>query len=187
MSKDLLEQDPQNTLLARGPRYRLDAEVIRDQVLLVSGLLVDKPGGPPVKPYQPEGIWKAVGYSDSNTVQFFQDKGESLYRKSLYTFQKRTAPPPSMAMFDAASRQNHAMRRVITNTPMQALVLMNDPQFVEAARNLAQRVLLAETGNRFGYLLENTLLREADPKMIEVLVDTYETCLLYTSPSPRDS
>ena len=175
LSKDLLEQDPQNTLLARGPRYRLDAEVIRDQVLLVSGLLVDKPGGPPVKPYQPEGIWKAVGYSDSNTVQFFQDKGESLYRKSIYTFQKRTAPPPSMAMFDAASRQNHAMRRVITNTPMQALVLMNDPQFVEAARNLAQRVLLAETGNRFGYLLENTLLREADPKMIEVLVDTYET------------
>ncbi|HAS48717.1 MAG TPA: hypothetical protein DCS33_05415 [Gammaproteobacteria bacterium] len=173
VSEQLREVDPNNRLLARGPRYRLDAEVIRDQALQLSGLLVNRVGGPPVKPYQPDGIWRAVGYSTSNTVQFSQDHGEDLYRKSLYTFQKRTAAPPSMAVFDAASRQSHAVRRSITNTPMQALVLLNDPQYVEAARNLAQRVLLAETGNRFAYLLENTLLREPDQEMIAILENTY--------------
>ena len=170
----LLALDPDNRLLARGSRYRLDAEVIRDQALQLSGLLVDKLGGPPVKPYQPQGIWQAVGFSTSNTVQFYQDHGEDLYRRSLYTFHKRTAAPPSMAVFDAASRQNCAMRRGITNTPMQALVLLNDPQFVEAARNLAQHTLLAETENRFAYLLERTLIREPDEVMISVLQNTYD-------------
>ena len=136
-----LEVDPENRLLARGARFRLDAEVIRDQALQVSGLLVDELGGPSVRPYQPAGLWKAVGYSSSNTVQFRQDPGEANYRRSLYTFWKRTSAPPNLVIFDAPSRETTCVRRERTNTPMQALVLLNDPQFVEFARALARRIL----------------------------------------------
>jgi len=136
-----LEVDPANRFLARGPRFRLDAEMVRDQALAVSGLLVKKGGGPPVKPYQPGGLWQAVAYPTSNTANFTQDHGEKLYRRSLYTFWKRTAIAPNMAIFDAPDRESCIVRRERTNTPMQALVLMNDPQFVEAARTLAERTL----------------------------------------------
>jgi len=144
VTPELLANDKDNRLLARGPRYRMDAEMIRDSALFVSGLLVEKVGGPSVRPYQPDGLWKAVGYSGSNTVKFTQDHGESLYRRSMYIFWKRTAPPPAMQIFDAPSREYCVARRERTNTPSAALVLMNDIQFVEAARNFAQRLLHAQ-------------------------------------------
>jgi hypothetical protein len=139
--------DRDNRYFGRGPRYRLDGEVLRDKALYVSGSLNPKVGGPPVKPYQPEGIWNAVAYSDSNTAHFSQDQGEALYRRSLYTFWKRTAPPPNMVVFDVPSRENCNVRRERTNTPLQALTLMNDPQYVEAARQLAERAMVGHDGS----------------------------------------
>jgi hypothetical protein len=130
-------RDPENRLLARGPRYRLDAEMIRDNALATSELLVEQVGGASVRPYQPEGLWEAVGYTSSNTARFTQEHGAALYRRSMYTFWKRTSPPPTMQIFDAPSREVCTARRARTNTPAAALVLMNDVQFVEAARHLA--------------------------------------------------
>lgn len=142
MNEDQIAHDPDNRLLSRGPRFRLDAEMLRDQALFVSGLLVEIIGGASVKPPQPDGLWFAVGYSGSNTVRFEADQGsDKVHRRSLYTFIKRTSPPPQMSIFDGPSREACVMRRERTNTPMQALLLLNDPQFVEAARALAERVL----------------------------------------------
>ncbi len=146
---ELLARDRENRLLARGPRYRLDAEMIRDQALAVSGLLVNRLGGPSVKPPQPDGLWFAVGYSGSNTVRFSADQGpDKVHRRTLYTFVKRTAPPPQMATFDAPNREACCVRRERTNTPLQALLLMNDPQFIEAARALAARLLREASSDR---------------------------------------
>ncbi len=141
---ELLERDPENRLLARASRFRLDAEVIRDSALAASGLLVEKLGGPSVKPYQPPGLWREIGYESNGRFSasvFEQDRGEALYRRSLYTFWKRTVPPPNMLVFDAPNRETCVVERSRSNTPLQALVLMNDPQFVEAARVLAQSLL----------------------------------------------
>jgi mono/diheme cytochrome c family protein len=134
-------KDPFNRLLSRGPRFRMDGEMIRDYALASSGLLVKKLGGPSVKPYQPDGVWEAVAMIGSNTRDYKRDTGESLYRRSMYTFWKRSAPPASMDIFNAPSREVCTVRRERTNTPLQALVTLNDVQFVEAARHLAQRTL----------------------------------------------
>ena len=136
----LLERDPDNVLLARGPSYRLPAEMLRDNALAVSGLLVRDFGGPPVKPYQPAGLWKEL--ATRNATEYVQDHGDKLYRRSMYTIWKRTTPPPAMMNFDTPERNFCTVRRQSTSTPLQALVLLNDPQFVEAARMLAERMLL---------------------------------------------
>ncbi len=136
-----LAADPDNRLLSRGPRFRMDAETLRDTALAASGLLVRDVGGPSVKPYQPPGVWEAVAMRESNTHRYVRDDGPRLWRRSLYTFWKRSAPPASMEIFDAPSRELCTVRRVRTNTPLQALVTLNDPQFVEAARALATRAL----------------------------------------------
>jgi hypothetical protein len=136
---ELLTKDPDNILMACGPRFRLQGEFIRDGALALSGLLVREVGGPGVKPYQPPGLWNEV--SLSGNVRFVQDKGAKLYRRSMYTYWKRSAPAPSMTIFDAPTREKCVVERPRTNTPLQALVTLNDPQFVEAARNLAQRMI----------------------------------------------
>ena len=136
-SPELRSKDPDNRLLARGPSARLSADIVRDQALAVAGLLVNTIGGPSVKPYQPEGLWNEIGGGGAYT----QDHGDNLYRRSLYTFWRRTIPPPSMANFDASARESHMVRPVLTNTPLQALDLMNDVTFVEAARVFAERVM----------------------------------------------
>ncbi len=152
------EKDPANRLLSRGPRFRMDAEVIRDNALAASGLLVTKIGGASVKPYQPDGVWEAVAMIGSNTRDYKRDAGERLYRRSLYTFWKRGAPPAAMDILNAPSREFCSVRRERTNTPLQALVTLNDPQFIEAARHLAQRALTND-GDRFDFLALRLLSR----------------------------
>jgi hypothetical protein len=170
----LLEKDPENRLLARGPRHRLDAEVLRDQALSLSGLLVTKRGGRGVRPYQPPNIWEPVGFASSNTRNYKRGKGEDLYRRSIYTFLKRTAPPPFMATFDGPNREQSCSARGRSNTPMQALQLMNDIQHVEAARTLAQRIIKeggAKDGERIRWAWRTATSRHPEQAEIRILLD----------------
>jgi len=180
VTPEKLKRDPHNRLLSRGPRYRLDAEMIRDNALAVSGLLVRKIGGPSVKPYQPKGLWKAVGYTDSNTANFKQDHGTKLYRRSMYTFWKRTAPPPTMSTFDAPSREACTVRRERTNTPLQALALMNDVQFVEASRKFAERIMTAggkTVAERITFAFRSCTARKPTAEEIAVIKSVYQSHL----------
>jgi len=144
---EALAADPDNRMLARGPRFRLPAELIRDGALKTSGLLVPQLGGPSVNPYTPGDPWREIshyGSSPATAQAFIQDRGEKLHRRSMYTYWKRTLPPPNMAIFDAPNRELCTFERAATNTPLQALVLLNDVQFVEAARAFAERMLARE-------------------------------------------
>ena len=169
MTPELLQKDPENRLLARGPRVRLSAEMLRDQALEISGLLVNKIGGPSVKPYQPAGLWKELSGGDD----YKPDTGEGLHRRSLYTYWKRTAPPPSMMNFDAAGRETCVVREQRTNTPLQALNLMNDVTYVEAAREMAER-MMREGGqtpaSRIAYGFELATARAPRPREVEILL-----------------
>jgi hypothetical protein len=140
ISPDKLEKDPDNKYLSRGPRNRLPAELIRDLVLSSSGMLVRTIGGASVKPYQPKGLWETASSGRGVLATYIQDHHDSLYRRGLYTFIKLTVPPPSMALFDASNRDQCEVRRLNTNTPLQALAMLNDPMVLEASRVLAQKL-----------------------------------------------
>ena len=186
-SEAALKKDPDNKLLSRGPRFRLDAEELRDQALSVSGLLNKEIGGPSVKPYQPAGLWKVVAFAGSNTKDFKADTGTKLYRRSLYTFWKRTSPPPSMAAFDAPTRENCTVRRERTNTPLQALVLMNDTQYIEAARHLAQRSIKEKSIEleRLQWLFQSVLGKPAVDIDISDLSEAVTSFRKHFSDSPE--
>jgi hypothetical protein len=172
-SLQLLARDPANALLARGPSRRLTAEMIRDQALASSGLLVERLGGPPVKPYQPEGLWDLAMGQPS----YIPDKGEGLYRRSLYTFWKRSIPPPAMMVFDAADKNTCTARRQSTSTPLQALTLLNDPQIVEAARFIAQRMMIeggAAPQQRIDWAFRLVVGRRASDRETAVLQRLYD-------------
>jgi hypothetical protein len=176
LTGESLQRDPENRLLSRGPRFRMDAEMIRDTALASSDLLVERVGGPSVKPYQPDGLWEAVAYPASTTARYQQGHGADLYRRSVYTFWKRTSPPPAMQIFDAPSREYCTVGRIRTNTPSAALVLMNDVQFVEAARRLAERAI-QEAGptvdDRIRYAFRLTTGRLPTDREREVLHGMY--------------
>jgi hypothetical protein len=164
-------KDPDNSLLSRGPRFRLDAEVIRDSALAMSGLLFEKPGGHADKPYQPPGLWEIIAYPISDTARYMQDHGSALYRRSLYMFWKRTSPPPTMMLFDAPMRESCVVRRSRTNTPTQALATMNETGFFENARAMAQRVLKTKQGvrPRIDYAFRLAVCRPPSEQEISVI------------------
>lgn len=167
-SAELLARDPENRWLARGPRSRLSAEMMRDQALAASGLLVEQLGGPSIKPYQPEGLWDDL----QSTEKYVQDHGSALYRRGLYVFWKRTIAPPMMVTFDAAGRETCIVRETRTNTPLQALTLLNEVSFVEAARKLAERTLLSgstDVDRRLRFAFRAVLTRDPTDREMTVL------------------
>ena len=175
-----LEKDPENRLLSRGPRFRMDAEMLRDYGLASTGILVEKIGGPSVKPYQPDGVWESVAMLGSNTRFYKRDAGDKLYRRSLYTFWKRAAPPASMQIFNAPTREHATVQRERTNTPLQALVTMNDPQFVEASRFLAQSAMNETSDDfakRLGFITVRLLSRELDDSERKVAEESFSEFL----------
>ena len=183
-SPTLIARDPENRWLARGPRYRLAAEFVRDQALALGGLLNGEIGGKSVSPYQPLGLWEELMSREDganwSAQKFVQSHGHDLYRRTMYTFWKRTSPPPALATFDAPDRETCTVRRSRTNTPLQALVLLNDPTYVEASRKLAERMLTEggpafESRLSFGFRLATA--RPPRPEEIAVLRDVYSADL----------
>ena len=189
-ASEKLLRDPQNRLLAHGPRFRMDAEMVRDTALVASGLLVPKIGGPSVKPYQPDGVWEAVAMPESNTKSYKHDSGEGLYRRSLYTFWKRAAPPASLDILNAPNRETCTVRRERTDTPIQALVTLNDPQFVEAARNLAERTLkdggVADAA-RIDFMAQRLIARPLRPAERKIVANGLKDLLAHYRASPKEA
>jgi hypothetical protein len=187
VTADRLTKDATNRLLSRGPRFRMDGEMLRDSALEASGLLVEKIGGPSVKPYQPPGLWEEVAMPESDTKTYTPDKGEGLYRRSVYTFWKRGSMPPSMETFDATSREVVCTRRARTNTPLQAFVTMNDPQWVEAARKLAERAVRAApaAAGRIDFLARVTLSRPLEARESTLLASTAEKFRVHFAAHPE--
>lgn len=174
LNPELLEADPDNRLLARAPRFRLQAEMIRDNALALSGQLIKTKGGPGVKPYQPPGLWAEVGLGGN--PKFVQDKGEKLYRRTLYTYWKRSAPHPAMVIFDAPNRETCVIQRPTTNTPLQALAAMNDIQMMEASRHFAERILREggkDEKSRAAWAFELATARPPEPSEAATLLDVY--------------
>jgi hypothetical protein len=189
-SSQQLAKDPRNVFLSHGPRFRMDAEMVRDIALQSGGLLMQKIGGPSVKPYQPPSIWEQVSYPTSDTVHYAQEHGNSLHRRSMYTYVKRMAPLPNMDAFDAPTRDVVCTRRQRTDTPLQALVIMNDVQWVEAARALAERVI-REAGplpeqriNRMGLIL---LSHVPPPQMATVLEKSFSEMQKHYAQNLKDA
>jgi hypothetical protein len=190
VTPDRLARDPQNRLLSRGPRFRMDAEMVRDYALAASGLLTPTIGGPSVKPYQPDGVWEAVAMNGSNTRVYKRDSGDALYRRSLYTFWKRAAPPASMEIFNAPNRETCTMRRERSDTPLQALVTLNDPQFVEAARHLAQLALEeggARPEERLDFMARRLLARPLRPEECKITQSVLRELLASYQADPKDA
>ena len=189
-SPEKIQKDPDNRLISRGPRFRMDAEMVRDYALAASGLLRPNIGGPSVKPYQPGRIWETVAMEQSNTRFYKPDAGDKNYRRSLYTFWKRAAPPASMDIFNAPSREACTVRRERTDTPLQALVTMNDTQFVEAARYLAERALRADAGNldrQVDFMTSRLLARPLEPREREIVRSSYRDYLKFYSAHRDDA
>jgi hypothetical protein len=181
VTPELLKRDPTNKMLARGPRFRLPAEVIRDQALDVAGLLVEKIGGRSVRPYQPAGIWDETA-AFGNLINYKHDKGEGLYRKSLYTIWKRTASPPELTLFDVPSRETCRVSRARTNTPLQALIMLDDVTFVEAARVFGERIIKEggkSSGQRLDFAFQTLLGREPTSKEMQILKDGLDHSLAH--------
>lgn len=184
------QRDPGNRLLSRGPRFRMDAEILRDFALAASGLLSRKMYGPGTKPYQPDGIWDVVGLPGGNTRNYVQDQGENLYRRTLYTFWKRMAPPPNLEAFNAPSREVCTVRRERTNTPLQALVTLNDPTFVEAARQLAQRAILEggdDFTSRLQFVARHLIARDLRPQEQRIANASMTKLQAYYAAHPEDA
>ncbi len=188
-TKEKIEKDPANRLMSRGPRFRMDAEMVRDNAIAASGLLSTKIGGPSVRPYQPDGVWDVVGMPESNTRHYKSDSGESLYRRSMYTFWKRSAPPASMEIFNATSRETSCIRRERTDTPLQALVTLNDPQYVEAARVLAQNALKtsADDPARLNFIARRVLARPFSEKEMSIVKKILDELLNTYNENPDDA
>ncbi len=185
-----LERDPENVLLSRGPRFRMDAEMVRDTALSVSGLLSPRMYGPGTKPYQPNDIWNMVGLSNGDTRIYKQDQGENLYRRTMYNFWKRMAPSPNMEAFNAPSREVCTVQRERTNTPLQALITLNDPQFVEAARRLAENALIASSGDEgmtLSYIVERVLSRPLTNDEQTLVLTAQKDYLGHYQKNPEDA
>ncbi|MGH9628090.1 MAG: DUF1553 domain-containing protein [Bryobacteraceae bacterium] len=187
VTPELEQRDPENRLLARSARFRLPAEMVRDQALFAAGLLAEKLGGPSVMPYQPDGLWKELSMQDT---EYVQSKGEDLYRRSLYTFWKRTVAPPMLANFDSAMRESCTVRESRTNTPLQALNLMNDVTFLEAARFIGQRMLKeggADGASRLRYGFRLVTARAPSEEEEQVLRDSLQYHLDYFAGKEADA